>query len=75
MTKPSHISVRTAVRKWRFPFLKLDYLYLPAIKGVRLADPTVTRAQALRRALEGIRKAAGEKAYLLGCGCPLGPAV
>jgi alpha-galactosidase len=67
--------IRTAVKEWKFPFLKLDYLYLPAVKGARLADPTVTRAQALRKALEGIRRAAGERAYLLGCGCPLGSGI
>jgi alpha-galactosidase len=67
--------IRTAVQEWKFPFLKLDYLYLPAAKGARLADPTVTRAQALRRALEEIRAAAGEKTYLLGCGCPLGSGI
>jgi alpha-galactosidase len=67
--------IRTAVREWKFPFLKLDYLYLPAVKGARLADPTVTRAQALRKALGRIRAAAGEKTFLLGCGCPLGSGI
>jgi alpha-galactosidase len=67
--------IRTAVKEWRFPFLKLDYLYLPAVKGARLADPTVTRAQALRKALEAIRAAAGDKTYILGCGCPLGSGI
>jgi len=67
--------IRTAAREWKFPFLKLDYLYLPAVKGARLSDPTVTRAQALRKALEAIRAAAGEKTYILGCGCPLGSGI
>jgi len=67
--------IRTAVKEWRFPFLKLDYLYLPAVKGARLSDPTVTRAQALRKALAAIRDAAGEKTFLLGCGCPLGSGI
>jgi alpha-galactosidase len=67
--------IRTAVKEWKFPFLKLDYLYLPAVKGARLADPTVTRARALRQALEQIRAAAGEKTFLLGCGCPLGSGI
>jgi alpha-galactosidase len=67
--------IRTAVRDWKFPFLKLDFLYLPAAKGVRLYDQTLTRAQALRKALEQIREAAGEGAYLLGCGCPLGSGI
>jgi alpha-galactosidase len=67
--------IRTAVKEWKFPFLKLDYLYLPAAKTVRYFDPAVTRAQALRRALEIIREAAGERTYLLGCGCPLGSGI
>jgi alpha-galactosidase len=67
--------IRTAVADWKFPFLKLDYLYLPAVKGARLSDPTVTRAQALRRSLEQIRAAAGEDTFLLGCGCPLGSGI
>lgn len=67
--------IQTAVRDWKFPFLKLDYLYMPAVKGVRLHDPSVTRAQALHKALEEIRAAAGEKTYLLGCGCPLGSGI
>jgi alpha-galactosidase len=67
--------IQTAVREWKFPFLKLDYLYMPAVKGVRLHDPAVTRAQALHKALEEIRAAAGEKTYLLGCGCPLGSGI
>jgi alpha-galactosidase len=67
--------IRTAVKEWKFPFLKLDYLYMPAAKHVRFFDPAVTRAQALRKALEIIREAAGEKTYLLGCGCPLGSGI
>jgi alpha-galactosidase len=67
--------IRTAVKEWKFPFLKLDYLYLPAAKSVRYFDPAVTRAQALRKALEIIREEAGEKTYLLGCGCPLGSGI
>jgi len=67
--------IRTVVREWKFPFLKLDYLYLPAARSVRFFDPTITRAQALRRTLEIIREEAGEKTYLLGCGCPLGSGI
>ena len=67
--------IRTAVKEWKFPFLKLDYLYLPAARHVKFSDPTVTRAQALRKALTIIRQAAGEKTYLLGCGCPLGSGI
>ncbi len=66
--------ISTAVDKWGFPYLKLDFLYAAALPG-RHKDPTRTRAQVLRAGLERIRAAAGEKTFLLGCGCPLGPAI
>jgi alpha-galactosidase len=57
-----------------FAYLKLDFLYTAglAAKGV---DATLARAARLRRGLEAIRAGAGEAAFLLGCGCPLGAAV
>lgn len=67
-------TAHTAVHEWGFPYLKLDFLYAAAIPG-RRHDPTLTRAQTLRRGLEALRAAAGPKAFLLGCGCPLGPAI
>ena len=66
--------MHTAVHKWGYPFLKLDFLYAGALPG-RRHDPTFTRAQALRRGLNALRQAAGEETFLLGCGCPLGPAL
>lgn len=66
--------VDTAVHRWGFPYLKLDFLYAAALPG-HYHDPTKTRAQVLRAGLEAVRQAAGEDTYLLGCGCPLGPAV
>ncbi len=79
LTKPEALAyctdvVHTAVHEWGFPFLKLDFLYAAALAG-RFQDPTKTRAQVLRLGLEAIRLAAGPEAYLLGCGCPLGPAI
>ena len=38
-------------------------------------DPARTRAERLRLGLEAIRAGAGDDAFLLGCGCPLGPAI
>jgi len=35
----------------------------------------MTRAQAFRKGLEAIREGVGEDTFLLGCGCPFGPAV
>ncbi len=66
--------IRTVVNDWGFRYLKFDFLYAGALAG-RRHDPTLTRAQALRRALEVIREAAGEQTVLSGCGCPLGSGV
>jgi len=57
-----------------FGYLKLDFLYAAALRGAG-RDPHATRAERLRRGLEAVRSGAGEHAFLLGCGCPLGPAV
>lgn len=67
-------AIHTAVHRWGFPYLKLDFLYAAALPG-RRHDPTRTRAQVLRIGLEAVRQAAGDQAFLLGCGCPLGPAI
>jgi alpha-galactosidase len=63
--------IRTAVQDWGFPYLKLDFLYAGALPG-RHKDPTKTRAQILRAALETLRLAAGPDTYLVACGAPLG---
>lgn len=65
---------RVLVHEWGYPVLKLDFLFAAALPGDR-SDRRATRAQALRRGLEAIRAGAGEETFLLGCGCPLGPAV
>ncbi len=65
---------RTIAREWGYRVLKLDFLYAAALPGRRY-DPNATRAEALRRGLEAIREAAGDDAFLLGCGCPLAPAI
>lgn len=79
---PTHPGVRehtaqlmhTAVYDWGYPYLKLDFLYAAALPG-RRHDPTQTRAQALRSILQLVRDTVGEHTFLLGCGCPLGPAI
>lgn len=58
---------------WGFQCFKIDFIYAAALPGAR-HDRHMTRAQAVRRGLEIIREAIGDK-FLLGCGCPLGPAV
>lgn len=61
-------------KDWDISFFKIDFLFAAARPG-RRHDPASTRAQALRRGVETIRKAIGRKAFLLGCGAPLGPCV
>jgi hypothetical protein len=57
-----------------FDVHKLDFLYAGALPG-RRHDRSVTRAEALRRGLDAIRSTVGDRAFLLACGCPVGPAV
>jgi alpha-galactosidase len=64
-------TVRRATEDWGYRYLKLDFLYAGALPGV-YSLPHVTRAQALKNALQRMREAAGEDVMLLGCGCPLG---
>lgn len=66
--------VRVAAEDWHFPYLKLDFLYAAALPGVR-HDPTLTRAQILRRAFVQLRAVVGSEVYLLGCGAPMGSSV
>ncbi|MBC7227099.1 MAG: alpha-galactosidase [Thermoflexales bacterium] len=61
-------------REWGATFFKIDFLFAAARPGRRY-DPTATRAQALRRGVEAIRRAIGDDAFLLGCGAPLGPCI
>lgn len=62
------------VVEFGYSYLKLDFLYAGAAEGLR-HDPNLTRAEVLRRGLEAIRAGAGDRTFILGCGCPLGPAI
>ena len=55
-------------------YQKLDFLYTQAMQADAF-DVAVTRAQRLRRGLAAVRQGCGGETFLLGCGCPLGPAV
>ena len=65
---------RKLVHQFGYSYLKLDFLYAAAAEGIR-HDQNLTRAQTLRRGLDAIRAGAGEDAFILGCGCPLGAAI
>lgn len=65
---------RKLTAEFGYSYLKLDFLYAGAAQGTR-HDQKLTRAEALRRGLEAIRRGAGDSAFILGCGCPLGSAI
>lgn len=69
-----HTLVSTLTHQWGYGMLKIDFLNAGALPGIRY-NPKLTRAEALRLGLEAIRQGAGEETFLLGCGCPFGPAI
>ena len=62
------------LREMGFTYQKLDFLHIAAMRA-KCSAAGVTRAARLRAGLEAIRRGAGEDAFLLGCGSPMGPAV
>jgi alpha-galactosidase len=68
------VLVDMLTHQWGFGMLKVDFLNAAALPGRRF-DPKRTRAEALRAGLESIRQGAGDGTFLLGCGCPFGPAI
>jgi 2,3-diketo-5-methylthio-1-phosphopentane phosphatase len=63
-----------ALTEMGFVYHKIDFLYTQSLPA-RAHDPRLTRAARLRRGLAAVRAGIGEDAFLLGCGCPLGPAI
>lgn len=56
-----------------FSYEKIDFLYAEAMEAEAF-DTAVSRAERLRRALAAVRRGCGDETFILGCGCPLGPA-
>ncbi len=57
-----------------FDYHKVDFCYAAALPGFR-HDGRFTRAQALQAGLRAVREGLGDDSFLVGCGCPFGPAV
>jgi alpha-galactosidase len=57
-----------------YTYLKLDFTYAPALGGV-FADPSRTPAERVRAGYDAVRRGAGDDAFLLACGCPLGAVI
>jgi alpha-galactosidase len=64
---------RTLV-SWGFTYLKLDFTYAPSFEG-HWHDPSLTPAQRVRAGYDAVRRGAGDEAFLLGCGAPLGACI
>src|SRR4029450_10212101 len=57
-----------------FDYLKLDFTFSPAVDG-RWHDPARPPPGRARAGPGPLPRGAGERAFLLGCGVPLAPAV
>jgi alpha-galactosidase len=57
-----------------FTYLKLDFTYAPGMPGA-YAEPLPTPRERVRAGFEAIRRGAGDTAFLLGCGAPIGPCI
>ena len=55
---------------WRY--LKLDFTFAPSLAATDWHDPSLTPAERVRAGYDAIRRGAGDDAYVLGCGAPLG---
>ena len=66
--------LHTIAADWGYGFVKTDFVYSGGLPGVR-QDRRMTRSQAFRKGMEAVRQGIGEDTFLLGCGCPYGPAI
>ena len=57
------------LREAGFDYFKVDFTQC-VLRAARFADPTVGRADLVRRGFAAIREAIGDDAYLLACGAP-----
>ena len=67
-------SVASDLVEMGWTYLKLDFTYAPSFPGI-YHDPSMTPAQRVRAGYDAIRRGAGDDAFILGCGAPLGPCV
>ena len=68
-------SIQRAVKEWGYKVLKLDFLYAACLKGNGKYDMSMSRAETMYLALQTLRAAAGSDTFIIGCGCPIGPAI
>ena len=66
--------IHIIINKWKFDFIKIDFVYASSVYTSNYSEQGLTRAQVYRKGIELIRDSMGEK-FLLGCGAPLGPSI
>lgn len=64
----------TFTKEYGFRFLKLDFVYAASLTG-RPYNPAYSSAERLTLGYQIIREAAGEDAFILGCGSPISSAI
>jgi len=60
--------ITTIANDWGYEMIKIDFMAWSILAAERYYDPTVSSAQAYRKGLEIMRKAAGAKCHILDCG-------
>jgi len=60
--------VGTIANDWGYEMIKIDFMAWSILAAERYHDPTISSAQAYRKGLEIIRKAAGDNCHILECG-------
>jgi alpha-galactosidase len=66
--------VARQLRSAGYDYLKLDFTFSPSFDG-EVYDDRLTPAERVRAGYDAIRRGAGDDAFLLGCGAPIGPVV
>jgi hypothetical protein len=60
--------IDTIASEWGYEMIKIDFMAWSILAAERYYDPTLSSAQAYRKGLEIMRKAAGDKCHILECG-------
>jgi hypothetical protein len=58
----------TVANRWGYEMIKIDFVAWSILAARRFHDPAVSSAQAYRRGMEIMRRAAGERCHILECG-------
>ena len=63
-----HDLVHTVASDWGYEMIKIDFVAWSILAARRYHDPAVSSAQAYRRGMEIMRRAAGDRCHILECG-------